>query len=41
MAFDGDRPVGGAAVAARTVGINMLTDRDDLAVLWDIRVDET
>jgi ribosomal protein S18 acetylase RimI-like enzyme len=39
MAFDGERPVGGAAVATRTKGINMLGGRDDLAVLWDIRVD--
>ena len=41
MAFDGARPVGGAAVATRTEGINMLAGRDDLALLWDIRVDET
>lgn len=38
MAFDGDVPVGGAAVAARTEGVHMLAGRDDLAVLWDIRV---
>ncbi len=40
MAFDGERPVGGATVATRTKGINMLSGRDDLAVLWDIRVDD-
>ena len=40
MAFDGEQPVGGATVAARTKGINMLSGRDDLAVLWDIRVDD-
>ena len=39
MAFDGERPVGAAAVASRTEGIDMLSGRDDLAVLWDIRVD--
>ena len=41
MAFDGDRPVGAAALAARTKEINMLSGRDDLSVLWDIRVDDT
>jgi len=39
MAFDGDKPVGGAAVASRTEDVNMLSGRDDLAVLWDLRVD--
>lgn len=38
MAFDGDMSVGAAAVACRDRGINMLSGRDDLAVLWDIRV---
>lgn len=40
MAFDGMRPVGGAAVASRTKEVDMLAGRDDLAVLWDIRVDD-
>jgi len=40
MAFDGERPVGAAAVASRTEGVDMLSGRDDLAVLWDIRVDD-
>ena len=40
MAFDGDRPVGAATIASRDKQVNMLSDRDDLAVLWDIRVDE-
>jgi ribosomal protein S18 acetylase RimI-like enzyme len=31
-------PVGGAAVAMNTAGVNMLEGRADLAVLWDIRV---
>ncbi len=30
--------IGGAVVAYRTVGLDMLQGRDDLAVLWDIRV---
>ena len=41
MAFDGKRPVGGATVVSRTEEINMLSGRDDLAVLWDIRVDDS
>ena len=41
MAFDGERPVGAATVVTRTKEINMLSGMDDLAVLWDIRVDET
>jgi len=40
MAFDGEQPVGGATVVSRTKEINMLSGRDDLAVLWDIRVDD-
>jgi len=40
MAFDGERPVGGATVASRTKEINLLFRRDDLATLWDIRVDD-
>jgi len=40
LAFDGERPVGGATVVTRTKEINMLSGRDDLAVLWDIRVDD-
>ncbi len=32
------RRIGGAAVAFRTPGLGVLEDRDDLAVLWDVRV---
>jgi len=32
------RRVGGAVVACRTPGLDMLEGRDDLAVMWDIRV---
>ena len=39
MAFDNERPVGGVTVASRTENVNMLDSREDLAVLWDIRVD--
>jgi ribosomal protein S18 acetylase RimI-like enzyme len=38
MAFDDEKPVGAATVVTRTEGVNMLCGRDDLAVLWDIRV---
>ena len=38
-AIDGQRRAGGAAVAWKTPGIHMLEGRDDLACLWDIRVD--
>lgn len=37
-AFDGGERVGGAVMAWKTVGLNMLAGRDDLAVLWDLRV---
>jgi len=40
MAFDGEKPVGGATVASRTDGVNLLCGRSDLASLWDIRVDD-
>lgn len=40
MAFDGERPVGGVTIVSRTKEINMLSGRDDLVVLWDIRVDD-
>lgn len=38
MAWLGDDPVGGAAVAFDTPGVEMLEGRRDLAVLWDLRV---
>ena len=37
-AFDGTTRVGGAAIAFRTPGLELLAGRDDLASLWDIRV---
>lgn len=40
MVFDNEVPIGGATVASRTENVNMLDGRDDLAVLWDIRVDD-
>jgi GNAT superfamily N-acetyltransferase len=37
-AYDGDGRVGGAVVAWDTPGVHMLEGRNDIAVLWDIRV---
>ena len=37
-AYDGAQRVGGAAMAWKTAGLNLLAERDDLAVLWDLRV---
>jgi GNAT superfamily N-acetyltransferase len=38
IAFQDGEGVGAAAVAVHTPGVHMLEGRDDLAVLWDIRV---
>jgi len=38
LAKEDSVPVGAATVAYNTNGVNMLEERDDLAVLWDIRV---
>jgi ribosomal protein S18 acetylase RimI-like enzyme len=38
LARDGAMPVGGITVAFRTAGVDMLERREDLAVVWDIRV---
>lgn len=38
LAREHGEPVGGAAVARQTPGLHMLEGRDDLAVLWDLRV---
>ncbi|MBU8933269.1 MAG: GNAT family N-acetyltransferase [candidate division Zixibacteria bacterium] len=37
-AFSSDKRLGGAAVAWNTPGVFMLEGRQDLAVLWDIRI---
>ena len=37
-AFAGETRIGGAAVAWKTQGVEMLEGRTDLAVLWDLRV---
>lgn len=38
-AFQGSTRLGGAVVAWNTAGVNILEGRDDLACLWDIRID--
>lgn len=38
MAFDDEKPVGAATIAAKTDKLYMLAGRDDACVLWDIRV---
>lgn len=38
FALDGEQRIGSALIAWRTEGVNMLQERDDLAVLWDFRV---
>lgn len=38
IAYDGHFPIGGATLVQKTAGLNMLSGRDDLCVLWDIRV---
>ncbi len=38
LAVDDGQTVGGAVVAWNTPGVDMLEGRNDLAVLWDIRV---
>jgi len=40
MAFDDGRAIGGVTVVSRTKEVMMLANRDDLAVLWDIRVED-
>lgn len=37
-AYDDDVRVGGAVIAFRSPGVNMLEGRTDLAALWDLRV---
>ncbi len=40
MAFDDSRPVGGATIVSKTKTIHMLEGRNDLCVLWDLRVSD-
>lgn len=40
MAFDDEYPVGAVTVVSRTKNVNMLDGRNDMTVLWDIRIDD-
>ena len=40
MAFDEDIPIGAITIVSKTKDVNMLDGRDDMSVLWDIRVDD-
>lgn len=40
MAFDRELPIGAVTIASKTKEVNMLDGRDDMSVLWDIRVDD-
>ena len=40
MAFDNKMPIGAVTVASKTKCVHMLDGRDDMSVLWDIRVDD-
>lgn len=40
MAFDNEFPIGAVTVASKTKNVNMLDGRDDMSVLWDLRVDD-
>lgn len=39
MAFDGEKPVGGAVLCCHCAELHMLEGREDLGIPWDIRVD--
>ena len=38
MAFDEEKPIGAITIAGTTPNLDMLSGRDDLCILWDIRV---
>ena len=40
MAFHDDMPIGAVTIASRTEGVQMLDGRDDMSVLWDLRIDD-
>jgi ribosomal protein S18 acetylase RimI-like enzyme len=40
MAFDNELPIGAVTIVSKTRNVNMLDGRDDMGVLWDIRVDD-
>jgi len=40
VAYDNNKLIGGCVIATKTPECNMLENREDLAVLWDIRVEK-
>jgi GNAT superfamily N-acetyltransferase len=38
-AYEGNKRIGGAVLAFNTPSVNMLEGRDDIVVVWDIRID--
>ena len=40
MAFHNETPIGAVTIASSTEGVHMLDGRDDMSVLWDIRIDD-
>jgi GNAT superfamily N-acetyltransferase len=40
MAFNENKPVGGITAVSRTKEVRMLDNREDLCVLWDLRVND-
>ena len=38
MAFDDEKPIGAVTIVSKTADVHMLDGRDDITVLWDIRV---
>lgn len=40
MAFDNKFPIGAVTVVSETKNVHLLDGRDDISVLWDIRVDD-
>ena len=40
IAFDDDKPIGAMTIAGRTPNLDMLSGRDDVCILWDIRVED-
>jgi GNAT superfamily N-acetyltransferase len=40
MGFDDEIPIGAATVASKTKNVTMLDGKDDMSVLWDLRIDD-
>ena len=40
MSFDGEKPIGAATIVAKPKDPRLVDGRDDLCLLWDLRVDD-